>query len=222
MKQIAIDGPAGAGKSTIAKEISKRLNFMYVDTGAMYRTLGLWCIENSIDPGCEKDVAEACSIAEVSVKYIDKIQHMFLNAEDVSDRIRTEQVSAVASAISKFAGVRDTLVKMQQEIALEYDVVMDGRDIGTVVLPKADLKIYMTASVDVRAKRRYDEYLEKGETADPDEIKKDISQRDHNDMNRALSPLKKAEDAIELDTSDLGIEEVVGKVLEIWNGSNLS
>ncbi|MBR2696568.1 MAG: (d)CMP kinase [Parasporobacterium sp.] len=215
MNQIAIDGPAGAGKSTIAKMLSKELGYVYIDTGAMYRTIGLYCIRNGADQEDEERVSALCKEAEVDVQYIDGVQHMFLNGEDVSEAIRTEEVSAAASAISKFKDVREKLVSMQQELAKKYDVVMDGRDIGTKVLPDATLKIYLTASVEVRAQRRYNEYLEKGMSCDFDAIKRDIEQRDHNDMTREISPLCKAEDAIEVDSSDMTKDEVVARIREL-------
>lgn len=215
MRQIAIDGPAGAGKSTIAKEVSKKTHFQYVDTGAMYRTLALCCVQNGIDLADEAAVSELCDKAQIEVRYEDGNQLMILEGEDVSEKIRTSDISAAASAISKYIAVRERLVAMQQKIAEEYDVVMDGRDIGTKVLPAASLKIYLTASVEVRAERRYKEFLEKGMECDLEEVKKDIAQRDHNDMTREHSPLTKADDAIEIDTSYMSIEEVADKVFEL-------
>ena len=216
MKQIAIDGPAGAGKSTIAKILAERLQYMYVDTGAMYRTLGLACLRAGIDLEDEEAVGRICDEADIKVKYEDGVQVMYLDGENVSEAIRTEEVSKAASDTSKFGKVRERLVRMQQELGEEYNVIMDGRDIGTCVLPHATLKIYLTATVEVRAERRYKEYTEKGIECDLEEIKKDIEQRDYNDMHREISPLCKAEDAIEVDTSDLTIEEVVEKVIELW------
>lgn len=217
MRQIALDGPAGAGKSTIAKEISKKLGFMYVDTGAMYRTIALYCINKNANLDDENVVSDLSEKAPIKITYEDGVQHMYLEGIDVSNLIRTEQVSKAASDISKFGAVRTKLVAMQQELGNEYDVIMDGRDIGTVVLPNATLKIYLTASSLVRAKRRYDEYIEKGQEADLDAIQKDIEKRDYNDMHRAISPLMKATDAIEVDTSDMGIEEVVDTVIGLYN-----
>ncbi len=216
MKKLAIDGPAGAGKSTIAKILSKKMGFMYVDTGAMYRTLGLACLREGIDLEDEAAVSEVCTNAPIVIKYIDGIQKMYLDGEDVSETIRTEQVSAAASTTSKFRIVRERLVKMQRDLSEEYDVVMDGRDIGTQVLPDADLKIYLTASVRVRAERRYKEYMGKGQECNLEEIMADIAARDHQDMTREISPLCKAEDAIEVDTSDMDIEEVVEKIAGLW------
>lgn len=215
MKQIAIDGPAGAGKSTIAKLLSEELGFVYIDTGAMYRTIGLGCIQKGIDLDNETAVSEEAEQAEIDIRYLDGVQHMFLSGEDVSGLIRTEEVGNAASKISQYLRVRERLVAMQQELGKKYNVVMDGRDIGTKVLPDATLKIYLTASVEVRAERRYKEYLEKGVAADLEEIKRDIAQRDHNDMTREHSPLCKAEDAVEVDSSNLSIEEVVKTVKEL-------
>ena len=215
MKQIAIDGPAGAGKSTIAKQLSKDLGYVYIDTGAMYRTIALYCLKQGADLENEEEISARCKEAAIDIRYIDGVQHMFLGEEDVSDAIRTEEVSQAASAVSKYPLVRTRLVDMQRELASQYDVVMDGRDIGTHVLPNASLKIYLTASVEVRAERRYKEYLEKGLPCDLEEMKKDIAQRDHNDMTREHSPLKKADDAIEVDTSHMTIPEVVAKIREL-------
>ena len=216
MSQIAIDGPAGAGKSTIAKEISKRRNFMYVDTGAMYRVIGMSCLEKGADLENEKQVSDICRSADIEIKYIDGIQHMYLDGRDVSADIRKEEVGKAASAVSKYAAVRERLVAMQQDLAGRYDVVMDGRDIGTKVLVNADLKIYMTASADCRARRRYDELKAKGGECELAAIKADIESRDYNDMHRAISPLCKAEDAVELDTSDMNIEQVVDAILAMY------
>lgn len=212
MKQIAIDGPAGAGKSTIAKQLSAELGYVYIDTGAMYRTIALYCLKNKADLENEEQISALCCEAAIDIRYIDGVQHMFLAEDDVSDAIRTEEVSQAASTVSKYPKLRTRLVEMQRELASQYNVVMDGRDIGTHVLPDASLKIYLTASVEVRAERRYKEYLEKGLPCDLEEMKKDIAQRDHNDMTREHSPLKKADDAIEVDTSYMTIPEVVEKI----------
>ncbi len=222
MKQIALDGPAGAGKSTIAKKVAEQLKFVYIDTGAMYRTLALACIKNGIDISDEDKVSETAENADLDIKYIDGVQHMMLDNEDVSTQIRTEQVSKAASDTSKYKRVRDRLVKLQQELAERYDVVMDGRDIGTVVLPKANLKIFMTASVEVRALRRFNEYVEKGLECDLQSIKKDIEQRDYNDSHRTNSPLQMAKDAIELDTTNMGIEQVTSEVIRLFEKSHKS
>ena len=216
MKQIAIDGPAGAGKSTIAKILAERLDYMYVDTGAMYRTIALACLKKEIDLTDEEAVSKVCEEADIAIKYENGVQIMYLDGVDVSSEIRTEEVSKAASDTSKYLKVRERLVQMQRDLTKEYNVIMDGRDIGTAVLPDATLKIYLTASVEVRAERRFKEYKEKGIACTLEEIKKDIEQRDHNDMTREISPLRKAEDAIEVDTSDLSIEEVVQKVISLW------
>lgn len=216
MRQIAIDGPAGAGKSTIAKAVSKKKDMMYVDTGAMYRVIGMACLEAGADLNDEETVSAVCRDADIDIRYIDGVQHMYLKGADVSSEIRREEVGKAASDVSRFLAVRERLVAMQQDLGRKYDVVMDGRDIGTKVLTEADLKIYLTASVECRAKRRYDELAAKGEVCNFDEIKADIAARDHQDMTRAISPLCKADDAIELDTSDMNIEEVTNAVLELF------
>ena len=216
MRQIALDGPAGAGKSTIAKEVAKRLQFVYIDTGAMYRTLALACLKQGIPALDEVRVCDAAEGADLDIQYIDGVQHMLLNGEDVSDQIRTEQVGKAASDTSKYQRVRTRLVALQQQLAERYDVVMDGRDIGTVVLPDADLKIFLTASVEVRAERRYREYLEKGIDCDLDAIREDIRERDYNDTHRENSPLRKAQDAIEVDTSDMTIPEVTEEIIRLY------
>ena len=216
MKQIAIDGPAGAGKSTVAKILAERLDYMYVDTGAMYRTIALACIRKGIDLADEAAVSKVCAEADISIKYENGVQVMYLDGENVSEAIRNEEVSKAASDTSKFLKVRERLVQMQRDLTKEYNVIMDGRDIGTAVLPDATLKIYLTASVQVRAERRYKEYKEKGIACELEEIKKDIEQRDHNDMTREISPLRKADDAVEVDTSDLTIDEVVQKIIDLW------
>ena len=216
MRQIALDGPAGAGKSTIAKEIAQRLQFVYIDTGAMYRTLALACLMQEIPVSDEERICDAAEHADLDIQYIDGVQHMLLNGEDVSDLIRTEQVSKAASDTSKYQRVRTRLVALQQQLAQRYDVVMDGRDIGTVVLPHADLKVFLTASVDVRAERRYKEYQQKGIACDLDAIREDIRQRDYNDTHRKNSPLMKADDAVEVDTSCMSIDEVTEEVIRLY------
>lgn len=209
MYNIAIDGPAGAGKSTIAKIVAKELGFIYVDTGAMYRTLALACLREGIDQSDEEKVVKKCNEVEVSLGYENGTQKVFLNGEDVSEDIRKEEVGNMTSAIAVYPEVREILVALQKEFASKNNVVMDGRDIGTVVLPNADLKVYLTASVETRAKRRYDELVEKGIDCDLKEIEKDIADRDYRDMNREVSPLKQADDAKLVDSSDMCIEEVV-------------
>lgn len=212
---IAIDGPAGAGKSTIAKQLAKELGFVYVDTGAMYRALGYYFLTNNISADDEAAISEACKDVDVTISYEDGVQNVWLNGENVSGVIRNEEVGKMASATSVYPVVRTKLVELQQQLAKTTDVIMDGRDIGTVVLPNADVKIYMTASSAIRAKRRYDELTAKGVECDLDEIEKDIIERDYRDMNRETSPLKKADDAVELDTSDLDINGVVNAMKEI-------
>lgn len=216
--QIAIDGPAGAGKSTIAKELARILGFMYVDTGAMYRTAALSCLKNNIDFENEDDVSKNCDDADIKIIYEDGVQKMFLDGVNVSEKIRREEVGNAASKVAKYPGVRKKLVKLQQELAKKYDVIMDGRDISTMVLPDAQLKIYLTASVEKRAERRFKELLEKGLECRLEEIEKDIEQRDYNDMHRKESPLKKAEDAIEVDTSDMTIVEVTEAIKRLYEG----
>ena len=212
---IAIDGPAGAGKSTIAKQLAKELGYVYVDTGAMYRAMGYYFITNGIGADDEAAIAEACPNVKISLTYEDGVQNVLLNGENVSSVIRQEEVGKMASASSVYPVVRTKLVELQQELAKTTDVIMDGRDIGTVVLPNADVKIYMTASSAIRAKRRFDELTAKGLECNLDEIEKDIIERDYRDMNRETSPLKKADDAVELDTSYLDIEGVVKAMQEI-------
>ncbi len=215
MYNIAIDGPAGAGKSTIAKIVAKELGFIYVDTGAMYRTLALACFRDGIDTTDEIAVVKKCESVEVTLGYEDGVQKVYLNGEDVSTEIRREEIGNLTSAIAVYPGVRKILVALQKDLATKNDVVMDGRDIGTAVLPNADLKIYLTASVETRAKRRYDELVEKGQTCDLKEIEKDIEDRDYRDMNREVSPLSQADDAVLVDSSDMTIDEVVAKIISL-------
>ena len=215
MYNIAIDGPAGAGKSTIAKIVAKELGFIYVDTGAMYRTLALACFRDGIDVSDEAAVVAKCESVEVTLGYEDGTQKVYLNGEDVSTEIRREEIGNLTSAIAVYPGVRKILVALQKDLAAKNDVVMDGRDIGTAVLPNADLKIYLTASVETRAKRRYDELVEKGQTCDLKEIEKDIEDRDYRDMNREVSPLSQADDAVLVDSSDMTIDEVVAKIISL-------
>lgn len=211
---IAIDGPAGAGKSTIAKLAAKRLGYIYVDTGAMYRAIALYLIENDINVDDEALVSEACDKIDVCIRYEDGVQNIYLNGRNVSTEIRKEQVGNMASKAAAKKPVRAKLLNLQRDIAKETDVIMDGRDIGTFVLPDAELKIYLTASVLTRAKRRYDELKAKGENPDIEKIKSDIEQRDYQDMNREIAPLRQADDAWYLDTSDMGIDEVVGSICD--------
>ena len=214
---IAIDGPAGAGKSTIAKRLAKQLGFIYIDTGAMYRAMGYYfAVKEGIDIKSEADVAAACPEVEVTIAYENGEQQVYVNGENLSGVIRTEQAGTMASTISVYPVVRAKLVESQQKLAENADVIMDGRDIGTVVLPNAQVKIYLTASVSTRAKRRYDELKAKGMECCIEEIEKDIMDRAYRDMNRDTSPLKKAEDAVLVDTSDLDIDGVVEAILKIY------
>ena len=207
--QIAIDGPAGAGKSTIAKKLASEYGYIYVDTGAMYRAMALYLIRCGISADDKEAIEKACEYADISIRFIDGEQKVILDGEDVNGLIRTQEVSNMASASSVNGKVREKLVALQQKLAKDSDVVMDGRDIGTKVLPDAEVKIYLTASTKVRAKRRYEELKEKGEDCDLAAIEREIKERDHRDMTRTLSPLKQADDAILLDTSDMDIEQAV-------------
>ena len=209
---IAIDGPAGAGKSTIAKRVSSELSFIYVDTGAMYRSIALYLLRKDISAADVEAVKAALEDIEIAIQYVNGEQHVLLNGEDVSGQIRTEEVGNMASQSSALPCVRAKLLELQKKLAREHDVVMDGRDIGTNILPDAQLKIYLTASVDTRAYRRYKELREKGRECDLKAIKKDIEQRDYQDMHRETAPLMQAEDAIYLDSSDMTIDQVVEKI----------
>lgn len=215
MYNIAIDGPAGAGKSTIAKMAAKKLDFIYVDTGAMYRAMALYFLRREIDAKDEKKIAEACEHINVTIAYQEGEQQVLLNGENVNAFIRTEEVSMMTSNTSKYPAVREKLLYLQRELAAANNVIMDGRDIGTCVLPDAELKIYLTASASERAKRRYLEQKERGVGSDLAQIERDIIARDEQDMNREIAPLKQAEDAIYLDTSDMTIEEVVTKIVSL-------
>ncbi len=211
--QIAIDGPAGAGKSTIARRVARLKNFIYVDTGAMYRAMAYYLYQQKVNPQDEKAVSEKCQGAHITIQYIDGEQVVLLNGENVNPYLRTEEVGNMASVTSKNPKVRERLTLLQKELAAQNDVVMDGRDIGTCVLPNADVKIYLTASVEVRAKRRYDELTAKGEQCDIRQIEDDIAKRDEQDMNREIAPLKQAEDAVLVDSSYMTIDEVVQAIL---------
>ncbi len=213
---IAIDGPAGAGKSTIARKLAEKLGYIYVDTGAMYRAMALCVLNQGIDAKKEAQVVFAAEEADISIQYQQGEQQVILNGENVTGQIRKEAVSRMASSISVYPAVRKKLVALQQKLAKTADVIMDGRDIGTCVLPDAKVKIYLTASVEARAKRRFLELTEKGADCNLDEIKKDIEERDYRDMHREASPLKQAEDAVLVDSSDMNIEEVVEAILNIW------
>lgn len=212
---IAIDGPAGAGKSTIAKAVAKKLGLIYVDTGAMYRAMALHMLKKGINIEETSAVIAECVNPDITIKYEEGVQVVYLNGENVNAFLRTEEVGNAASKTSVLMPVRVRLVELQQKLAAESDCIMDGRDIGTCVLPNADVKIYLTASSAVRAKRRYDELTAKGESCDIAEIQRIIEERDYRDMNREASPLKQAEDAILVDTSDMTIEEVMARIISI-------
>lgn len=213
---IAIDGPAGAGKSTIAKKIAAELSFIYVDTGAMYRAMGLLFLRKGIDPENASAVEAAALDADVTIGYENGEQQVYLNGENVTAFLRTEAVGNMASATSVYPGVRRQLTALQKDLAARRDVVMDGRDIGTAVLPDAQLKIYLTASSHVRAVRRYEELREKGIESNLSVIEADIVERDHRDMTREVSPLCRAADAVEVDTSDMTIDQVVDRVRGLY------
>lgn len=213
---IAIDGPAGAGKSTIAKGLAKKLGFIYVDTGAMYRAMALYFIRNNVNPEDTASIERLCDGANVTITHEGGEQVVLLNGENVNSFIRSEEVSAMASVSSAVAKVRVKMVELQRELAKTTDVVMDGRDIGSVVLPNADLKIYLTAAVEVRAKRRYDEQQAKGVVCDFEAICENIRERDYRDSHREVSPLIQAEDAVLVDDSYTGIEETVALIYNLY------
>ena len=213
---IAIDGPAGAGKSTIAKAFAKDMGFIYVDTGAMYRAMGMYFNNEGIKPEELDKIEEGCKNVDVSITYKNGKQLVWLNGKDVSEKIRTEEAGGWASTYAVIPMVREKLVQLQQKLATTANIVMDGRDIGTVVLPNADLKIYLTASVKERASRRYKELIEKGLDVTIDEIEKEIEERDYRDMHREVSPLKQAEDAIVVDTSDMNIEQAAKAIKDLF------
>lgn len=212
---IAIDGPAGAGKSTIAKRIAAELSFIYVDTGAMYRAIAYYLLRHGIAGDDAEGIAEACDNIDVSIAYQEGSQVVLLNGENVNPYIRTEEVSKMTSIISVYPVVRAKLLELQRKLAAEHDVLMDGRDIGTCILPNADLKIYLTASSRVRAERRYLEQTARGLVCSLEEIEKEIIDRDYRDMHREIAPLKQAEDAVVVDSSDLNIDEVVAIVTDL-------
>ena len=215
---IAIDGPAGAGKSTIAKLLAKKLGILYLDTGAMYRAVGLKAVENGVDISDEDAVKKMLDSTTVDVKICDSVQRVYLDGQDVTGRIREHRVSKAASDISAVPCVRYKMVELQREIASRCDTVLDGRDIGTFVLPNAEYKIFLTASVAERARRRYEELKAKGEDCTLESITADIEKRDYNDSHRALAPLRKADDAVEIDTTDLTLEEVADKLTALIGG----
>ncbi len=212
---IAIDGPAGAGKSTIAKLVAKEKGYIYVDTGAMYRALAVYFLEKGIAAEDTEQIIAAVREADVSIRYEDNVQQVYLNGGNITHKLRTEEVGNMASMTSPIPEVRERLLELQRSLAREKDVIMDGRDIGTNILPNADVKVYLTASVETRAKRRYEELTEKGVSCDYEEIAKDIQERDMRDMNRETAPLKKAEDAVLVDSSDMTIAEVVETIIKL-------
>lgn len=213
---IAIDGPAGAGKSTIARRVAKELSFIYVDTGAMYRAMALYLLRKEVNKDDTEQIGNICQDAEISIEYQNGEQIVLLNDENVNSYLRTEEVGNMASVSSAVPRVREKLLSLQRKLARDMSVVMDGRDIGTTILPDADIKIYLTASSLTRAKRRYLELQEKGTVCNLDEIQKDIEERDQRDMNREISPLRQAEDAVLVDSSDLTIQQVVDRILQIF------
>ena len=214
---IAIDGPAGAGKSTVAQKVAKELSFVYVDTGAMYRAMALYLLRKGVNREEPDEIGEACQNAEISIEYQNGEQIVLLDGENVTAHLRTEEVSAMASVSSAVPRVREKLLDLQRKLARTMSVVMDGRDIGTTILPDADVKIYLTASSLTRARRRYLEYQEKGEACDLAEIQKTIEERDQRDMTREISPLCQAEDAVLVDSSELTIDETVEKILSVYH-----
>lgn len=212
---VAIDGPAGAGKSTIAKLVAKEKGFVYVDTGAMYRGLAIHFLDQGIEAGETDKIIEACKDAKVTIQYEDGQQQVYLNGKNITGRLRSEEVGNMASKSSGIPQVREKLLELQQGLAREQDVIMDGRDIGTCVLPNADVKVFLTASVETRAKRRYDELVGKGAACDFHEIAKDIKERDERDSTRETAPLRQAEDAVLVDSSDMSIAEVVDTIVKL-------
>lgn len=210
---VAVDGPAGAGKSTIAKLVAKKKGYIYVDTGAMYRGLAIHFLDHGIKAGDTEKIIEAAEHADVTIRYEDGMQQVYVNGENVTARLRSEEVGRMASATSPIPEVRAKLLELQKSLAREQDVIMDGRDIGTCVLPDADVKIFLTASVEKRAKRRYDELVEKGEQCDLKTIEEDIRKRDEQDSTRELAPLRQAEDAHLVYSSDMTIQEVVDAII---------
>ena len=213
---IAIDGQAGAGKSTIAKRVAKELSFIYVDTGAMYRAVALYLIKNGISPEDEAGLLRACGQIHISIEYENGEQQVILNGENVTGQLRNEEVGNMASAAAAKPCVRETLLTLQRDLAVKADVLMDGRDIGTNILPDAQLKIYLTASVETRAGRRFRELQEKGEACTLEAIAKDIEERDRKDMSRETAPLKMAEDAVLVDSSEMDIEEVAARIISLY------
>ncbi|WP_312641826.1 (d)CMP kinase [Hydrogenoanaerobacterium sp.] len=219
MISVAIDGPAGAGKSTIARALAKRLGYIYVDTGALYRAVGYYALQNGVDTTSEHDIARLLPYIDVALKFVDGEQRVFLNNEDVSDYIRTPEMSMAASNVSALPVVRAFLFDLQQNLAKTNHVVMDGRDIGTVVLPDAQVKIFLTATPEDRAGRRHHELQRRGMEADFDEVLKDVMQRDYNDSHRAIAPLKQAEDAILVDTTGNTKQQSIDQLIRVVEGA---
>ncbi len=215
-KSIAIDGPAGAGKSTIAKKVSAGLGFIYLDTGAMYRAVALKAIQSGVDTKSREDIIRIIDNINIAITHDDNTQKIFLDGRDVSEDIRTGEVSAGAANVAAIKEVRLKMVELQRKIAGEKDVVMDGRDIGSYVLPEANLKIFLTADIDERAKRRYEELILKGQQVNLDDVREDMCNRDNNDMSRAFAPLKKVPDAVEIDSTAMTIEEVAERILYFY------
>ena len=213
MINIAIDGPAGAGKSTIAKGVAARLGFIYVDTGALYRTVALACVRAGVDPADEKAVGEELKKIRVELGFKDGTQLVYLNGEEVGDQIRTPQISMCTSTVSKIPAVRAFLLDLQRDIAMKHNILMDGRDIATVVLPNADLKVFLFASAECRAERRYKELVEKGQNVTYDDVLADIKQRDYQDSHRDIAPLKPAEDAVMFDTTGYDLPTSIDKMI---------
>ena len=212
MIAVAIDGPSGAGKSTIARKVAGELGFLYIDTGALYRSIGYYVLKKGGDPEKKEDVEAALPGIRLELRHADGVQRVFLNGEDVSDQIRTPAVSMAASHVSVFPAVRAFLLELQRKMAREHNVIMDGRDIGTVVLPDAELKIFLTATPEDRARRRYEELVEKGEAVTFDEVLKDVIQRDYNDTHRDIAPLRQAEDAVLADTTGFELPQSVALI----------
>ncbi len=212
---IAIDGPAGAGKSTVARAVAKKQNYIYVDTGAMYRAMALYLLRGKVDAADAEKIGRACENADITIGYEDGEQQVYLNGENVTGLLRTEEVGRMASAVSSYPKVREKLVELQKALAAKSDCVMDGRDIGTCVLPDAQVKVYLTASSTVRARRRFAELAAKGEVCDFEKIKADIEERDYRDMHREHSPLRQAEDAVLVDSSDMTVDEVIAHILNL-------
>lgn len=213
--KIAIDGPSGAGKSTIAKVLAEKLGYTYIDTGAMYRAVGYYAVSNNINVSDESALKQSLSSVDIDIQYENGLQHIFLCGKDISSEIRLPEMSAAASAVAKHPEVRSKLVDMQRKLAEKYNVIMDGRDIGTCVLKNADVKLFVTADVNVRAKRRYDELISRGTPQSYEDVLDDMKKRDYNDSNRKISPLKQADDAVFVDTSDMDFDESVNHIYKL-------